>query len=237
MSIEEISEWAGRSSSYITKNKKAWCKNQLSKYAEYKLVRGGVIISKIINPCYNTSGRKEVEEKYYEYWGTENFKVDTNINCWRKMATGMKNQLAESTGTAYVGACRREDYGVAQKRRRREGKRGYCQYVFCKSIEGQAVPFTPEEEEIKKKLSAKYFSNREEEVIEMQALLSDYQKGGISKEEYMEAMTDMLITDKSWLGFQNSLEEAIGCDTDFFIEIIDNGIKIYELECVDDFDF
>ena len=56
-------------------------------------------------------------------------------------------------------------------------------------------------------------------------------------EEYMEAMTDMLITDKSWLGFQNSLEEAIGCDTDFFIEIIDNGIKIYELECVDDFDF
>ena len=229
MTIKELAEWSGRSEKYLSDSKKKWCQTILSNYADYELVRGGVNIKCIFNPIFQGSGFKEVQTKYLDYWGNENIKADTNTNCWQKMKDDMKNKITNSTGSKYVGQCRREDFGIAFKNRRREGKRGNCHYVYCKSINGQAVPFNDEELQIKKKLSEIYLCrNKEEDLIEMQALFRDYKNGDISEKVYLECIEAITVDNRDWNEFRYEFEKAIGCDTDFFIEIVEDGIKIQE---------
>lgn len=54
----------------------------------------------------------------------------------------------------------------------------------------------------------------------MQALLADFKRGDLSKEEYQEAITDLLETDYGWNTFQCELNKALNCYTDFRVELL-----------------
>lgn len=237
MTTQELAEWCGRSESYIKKNKKAWCKNNLTIYADYELYRGGVIITNIISPIFMSSGFQEVKDKYRKYWGYGDLAIDTNTSCWVKMSADMVNEIKYDTGRKYVGQCRREDYGVARKKNKYDGQKGYCHYIFCKSIDGEPALFTEEELEIKAKLSNLYLKSNEEDEAEKQALTAEYKRGEITEIEYAEAISNLIASDKGWLKFQEELEKAIGCETDFFIEVVDDAIKYAELESKEEFAF
>ena len=219
MTTAELAEWGNISLDYLQDRKKTWCQKQLSKYANYSLKRGGVEIIEIYNPIFMTSGKKEVQEKYLHYWGTENYLVDSNKECWEKMRSHLTNSLADSTGRSYVSQARVEDFGPAYKKKQRNGTKGYCHYIFCKIVDGIPQPFTEKEEEIRKELSKKYLCSREEEAYEMQALLRDFQNGNLSKEEYCSAVSETIATDKGWINFQTAFENAIGYCTDFKIKL------------------
>lgn len=237
MTTQELADWSGRSVKYLSDHKKRWCKTNLSKYAEYELTHGGVIITNIINPVFMSSGLQEVRKKYRKYWGYGDLAIDTNTSCWVKMSADMVNEIKYDTGRKYVGQCRREDYGVARKRNKYDGKKGSCHYIFCKSINGEPALFTEEELEIKSKLSKLYLKTDEEDEAEKQALTAEYKRGEINEEEYAEAISDLIANDKGWLKFQEELEKAIGCSTDFFIEVEDDAIKHIELNKEEGFDF
>ena len=230
MTTKELAEWSGRSESYLTKNKKQWCENNLNIYADYELCRGGVIITAIKNPVFLSSGLQEVRDKYRKYWGYDGLNIDTNTKCWMKMSEDMVNKLQYKTGRNYVSQCRREDYGVARKHKKYEGSKGYCHYIFCKSVDGQPVLFTEEELKIKAELSAIYLKSNEQDEIEKQALTAEYKRGELTHEEYAYAIAELISTDKGWTVFQEKLNEALGCDTDFFIEVIDDAIKHSDLD-------
>lgn len=221
MTTKELAEWSGASITSLEKNKKRWCEKNLSKYADYELKRGGVLIKKIYNSTvFIGSGFKEVSEKYETYYGHDDTKVDTLKNCWNKLEPHMNNKLTNSTGIAYVGKARVEDYGVARKKTKRSGKKGYCHYVFGKIIDDEFYPFTAEEEEIKRKIWNKYFNNLKIEVIEeQQALNWALKHKEITVTEYAEQMSMLLDKETNWIDFQNELEETIQARTDFRIQI------------------
>ena len=228
MTTKELAEWCNRSESYIIKNKKNWCEKNLTIYASYSLTRGGVIIKEIKNPIFLSSGLQEVREKYRKYWGYENLNVDTNTQCWIKLSKNMVNKIEFKTGRNYVCQCRREDYGVARKKNKYTGKRGYCHYIFCKSINDQPCPFTEEEIQIKNKLAQKYLKTNEQDEIEKQALTQEFIRGELSSEEYATIIAELTTNDRGWSIFQTELNKALGCETDFFIQIVDDAIKYVE---------
>lgn len=230
MTTKELADWANRSELYIQKNKKQWCDNNLSIYADYELCRGGVKITAIKNPVFLSSGLQEVRDKYRKYWGYGDLSIDTNTQCWVKLSADMVNKLQYETGRNYVSKCRREEYGVARKCNKYDGSKGYCHYIFCKSINGKPVLFTEEELKIKSDLSKQYLKSDEQDEMEKQALTADYKRGEISQEEYAESIANLISNDKGWVTFQEKLNEALGCETDFFIEVIDDAIKHQEFE-------
>ena len=235
MTTQELADWAGKSVKYLSDHKKKWCQANLDKYAVYELTHGGVIIKEIKTPVFITSGLQEVRERYRQYWGYNNLPIDTNTKCWRKLSLDMVNKVTYETGRRYVGQCRREDYGVARKTNKYTGSKGECHYIFCKSIDEQPVLFTEEELKIKAELWKKHMTNIDEaDAIERQALTKSYQKGEIDANEYAEAMAYINTHDRNWITFQIELEEALGCQTDFYIEIIDDAIKHKDLELKND---
>ena len=85
MTTQELANWSGKTLENLHNHKKKWCETQLVKYATFELVRGGVNIIQIINPIYETSGKKEVEKKFDKYWGHDDIKIDSGLNCWNKI--------------------------------------------------------------------------------------------------------------------------------------------------------
>lgn len=157
MSDEEMSVWCGKQLATYKKNRKRWAETKLINYAEFELVRGGINIISIKDPIYSSSGRKEVKEKFEPCWGYENFKVDTNKDCWNKLKQVLTNSLSDSTGLKYVSEAKCEQFGVAYKKQKREGTKGYCRYIFCKIIDGQPVPFSESDLIIRAELEKKIF--------------------------------------------------------------------------------
>lgn len=223
MTTEELAIWADKSPKYISKNKKSWCAKNLNEYAEYTLITGGVNILKIKNPYFQTSARKKVKAVYYNHFGyydSENdiwIHADTSKHCYEKIVKSEGDLgIKVETGAAYVGEARREDFGTAIKKNKREGKRGSCCFAFGKIIDNEFYFFTPEEEKIKKELAKKYFHDMKEELIEEQQKLNwGLKHKELSLEEYAEAMNDLLDNEVNWIDYQLALEEALGVKTDF----------------------
>lgn len=235
MSVAEIAEWSGRAVKYISDHKKKWCQKNLQNYADYELVHGGVNIIKIHKPIFQSSGLQEVRQKYLTYWGKDQMRIDSNKECWRKLSSHMTHELKNSTGYQYVSLCRREDFGVARKTNKYKGKKGSCRYVFCKKVNNEPVLFTEEEYRIKSELAKRYLKSTEENNVEMQALAKEYKNGEITAEEYAEVTSEIVSHDYGWIEFQTALEEAIGCETDFFIEIEEDVIIQMESGVYDPF--
>lgn len=220
MTTAEIAEWAGITPTNLEKNKKRWCDKNLGKYADYELKRGGVLIKEIYEPIFLGSGYKEVQNKYEDYFGHDNIKADTAKNCWNKLGPHMNNKIADTTGINYVGKARRQDYGTARKTSLRSGSKGRCHFVFGKIIDGEFYFFTEEEQQIKKELSKKYFSDLKTDAIEdQQALNWALKHKEISVEEYAIQMQEILDREVNWIDFQMEFEKQINAKTDFRIEL------------------
>ena len=201
MTTQELAEWAGKSAKYIADHKKKWCNTNLTKYAEYELIHGGVNIISIKQSIFITSGLQEVRDKWRQYWGYDNIPIDTNTKCWMKLSSEMVNEVKFETGRRYVGQCRRENYGVARKHNKYDGIKGHCNYIFCKSINDKPVLFTEEELKLKTELANKYLKSNEQEEAERQALTKEYRRGDISQEEYAEAMAELTANNRGWIEF------------------------------------
>lgn len=228
MTNEELAAWSGKSLNTITKNKRRWCENNLKPYAEYETARGGVKILEIINPYFLSSARQEVKQKYLEYYGhydeeaQEHIYADTAKNCWKKLKPHMTNlSIADSTGVAYAGTSRREDFGsVKGNNKGKPGRKGECHFVFGKVINNEFYHFTEEEENIKKQLFKKYFHDLKiEQAEKQQALTWGLKHKELTVEEYAQAMSELLDNDINWVDFQIALDKALGCHTDFRVEL------------------
>lgn len=230
MTNQELAEWAGLKEDYIRKHKKNWCNRQLVKYATYDVVRGGVNINSIIDPIYSSTGKTQVKKEFKNCWGTPNFRVDTCRNAARKMKkrlqeTGAKVSLSDNTIYSYVNDTKRCFYGVPKKR---EGIYGYSRWVMCKVIDGQATPFTEDEEELKKELMHKYLKNDCDKILDIQAAYVNLEKGDITPEEYSEVVNEIVERELGWEMFETEFTKAIGAPIDFQTELVDNIIKIIE---------
>lgn len=225
MSTDELAQWASLSTAHMTKNKKAWCEKHLKKYADFELVRGGIKILHIYHAVYETSGKKEVAKKYRSCWGNGTDLIDSNVNCWRKLKPDMINSLSDETGQKYVSEGRIDDYGIAIRNKKRDGRLGYCEYRLCKIIDNNAYLFTDEEEKKRQELRKKYLSNRAEEAEELQKFAKAYRDGEITQEEYAQIMVEWTTIDKGWMAFQKEFEDYLGHKIDWRIIIHDDIIK------------
>lgn len=226
MSNEEIINWAQISSNYFLRIRKSWCEKQLSKYAKYKLVKGGVEILEIIEPIYSSSAKREIEKVFPKCWGHDGYQIDTCKNACRKIIEKIGNKLdiAESTTYAYTSLTKRELYGVINKY---EGSIGESHWVFCKKINGEHYPFTEEEEKIKNELANKYLCTNKDKIITMKGLKSAYANGEITLDEYNEGIDELIDNEMGWLAFQEAFEKAIGCEVTFATYLQDNAIKLH----------
>lgn len=218
MSVKELAEWSGNKS--LAKNKKRWCQKHLVKYADYEDKYGGVIIIKIHQPVFFSSAYTEIKDKYYNYYGHDNIKVDTAKNCYRKLRPNMINQnIQEQTGAAYVGRARREDYGTAC-RDKRIGSKGFCHFVFGKLVDDDFEFFTEEEEKLKQQIFAEMYQKTSYDCEQQrQALTWALKHQEITQEEYIENMLQLIEEDTNWVDFQNKLEEKLNCRVGFRIMI------------------
>ena len=68
MTNREMAEWFGCSMTTFTRNRPNWVK-RLDEYCDYKLVRGGVVISNIRLSCYiKNKNYKIVQDNFSKYW-------------------------------------------------------------------------------------------------------------------------------------------------------------------------
>ena len=222
MATKELAEWGGVSEKYLLSQKKRWCVNTLSKYAKYEIVKGGVTILEIMQPVFQSKVKKQVEKHFDECWGNKDFKADT---C-RNVANKLKKLItadAVSDQTLYTYTCltKREFYGVPKCY---NGKYGDCHYIFCKKINGEALPFTEQEEKIRKTLFKIYLEGAEQQVLDLQAVKESYKNKEITEEEYLNAIEGIMENDCGWTLFVTRLEETLGCEVGFATLIRQNGI-------------
>lgn len=239
MSTEELAEWADVSAAYLKNKKAAWCQKQLSRHAEYELKRGGVEILKIFQDTYMSSGRKEIHQKYYDYWGNGVDKVDTNKNCWEKLSPHLQMNISYDSGYSALCSCRREDYGGPRKGKRFTGTKGSCYYVYCKREGNVLSLFSEEELKLKKELQQKYLKTDTQKVEEQVIIYNLWKKGEITQEEYDIKFQEILEQKNNWLTFQNAFEEELGCLTDYGILLVDYEKSAWEVKPVkeDAFEF
>ena len=229
MSTQDLANWAQLSSGYLSKKKKAWCEKQLYKYARYRLVTGGVEILEIYEPVYHSSAKKDVEKHFMKCFGTKDFKADQCKSVCEKIKDKL-NVLTVSDETYYSYTCqtKREWFGVPKKR---EGTHGYCQFVYCKVVNDEFVPFTEEEDKIRKELIKKYFNKEhEEDVFTVQAAKKAYKRKEITKEELYEIIEQVSDNEIDWIGFTAEFEKTIKARTAFATLIVEDGVKLYALK-------
>lgn len=211
ISDEEMADWCNKDIANYKKHRSRWSKTVLKKFAEYELVKGGVKILKIYDPIFNPSLRQEVGKTWRDCWGYDGNDLDTNIDCWRKL----KPQLTHSTnndktGAGYVSYWKCEGYGVANKKKRREGRFGYCHYVFCVIVNGKPQEFSDADQEEKARLEEQYLNpTYKEQKYEMRALYADYKRGELTQEEYEASLNDIVEMDLGWKKFEETFDNYL----------------------------
>lgn len=212
MSDTDMAKWCNKELAAFKKNKSRWSKNTLSKYAEFSIIKGqGYEITKIYEPIFSASARKEVGEKWFEHWGYNGNLIDSNTACWYKLKPYMENKdIKDKTGIAYISYWKCEDFGVARKGKKREGKKGRCHYTFCVIVNGIPTAFD-EEDCMKKAELEKIYLNPtyKEQKYEIRAIYSEYQRGEISKEEYEETLNEIVEQDLGWNKFEVAFNEYL----------------------------
>lgn len=216
MKNKELAQWFGVSEKHYSNYRQEKLKD-LEFYADFDIVRGGVDIKKLKQKDteYVKNGStayKLVYNSVNKEWDKSG--LDTCSNVSDKIYKKYKDELgiAESTTYKYTCVSRTELYGVPFSET--GGKIGDCFYLWCKkevTEDGKPVytMFTPEEQEIKKKLMKKYFSTDVEKEILVAEMV---EMGEISKEQAYDMLCEMKNLNRAGFNaFRTELEVAIGC--------------------------
>lgn len=123
----------------------------------------------------------------------------------------MKHEVELSNNSLYVYTCRsrNELYG---KPFAEGGTNGSCYYLWCKKEYDEngekLVPFTDEEQAIKKALMEKYFGDTTEKALIVREM---YERGEISESQGFKLLMNMNnMTDDGYKGFLKELRSVIG---------------------------
>ena len=230
MTRDELAEWSGLTVAYIKKQKTKWCSNKLSKYAKFNMVRNGVEITEIIEPVYSNKPKLQVQKKFYDNFGGKDphFKADTCMNAAKKIQEQLSPPDLISFNTTYSYTCevKREGWGVPKIK---SGKLGESQWVYCKiGPNGEGVPFTDEENEIRCQLIVKYVKGDAKKIQDIIAADDALNKKEITLEEYNQITSEIARRECGWDIFQKKFQEAIKCRCGFRTQLIDDGVKWHE---------
>ena len=213
MTSKEIAEWFGLSYGAYRNSKKEKL-GELSDYADFDEIYGGVLIKKIRGGgSYLKEGRKQKEivfNAFDEEWNENG--LDTCSNVAIKIYDKHKNELkiAENTTYNYTIEARNEKYG---KPFGADGKLGNCRYIWVKASDqpdGTKLLelFNEEEEKIKKELMNKYFSTDAEKEVMVAEMVN---RGELTKAEAYDTLVEMKhLNNAGFMAFKNELEERIG---------------------------
>lgn len=207
----ELAKWFGISLSTY-KNQKAKKLEELKNFAEFKIEKGKVVITKVLNPIYTKQSSKAyqlIRSKIDECWNEDGLDSCKRVGEQVKEELKKELSLAPSTVYNYTRKGRNELYGVPFKER---GAIGSCTYLWCKK-EGDGVNtqyrrLTKEEEQIKQDLLKKYFGNATEKQVIVKAMV---EAGEIQKEEAWEVLEELTNMKDNFMPFLGELQEKLQC--------------------------
>lgn len=213
MSNKELADWFGISQGYFSreKNKKLEELKLFAKFEEIGNKTKKIKILEIYEPVYSKKGSENFQEIYNSI--DEAWNKDGLDSCRRVSEAIMEKKqlpIAQSTAERYTAKGRNLLYG---KPFEYSGTLGRCTYVLCKK-EGEGIQthyarFTPEEEEIKKKLIQKYFGDVSEKTIIVQGMV---QMGEIKKEEAWDVLQQLTsLRGNNFLMFLAQLQSIVHC--------------------------
>lgn len=131
----ELAKWFGISLSTY-KNQKAKKLEELKNFAEFKIEKGKVVITKVLNPIYTKQSSKAyqlIRSKIDECWSEDGLDSCKRVGEQVKEELKKELSLAPSTVYNYTRKGRNELYGVPFKER---GAIGSCTYLWCKKERG-----------------------------------------------------------------------------------------------------
>lgn len=205
MTNREMAEWFGCSLTTFTRNRPNWVK-RLDDYCDYKLVRGGVIISNIRLFCYiKNKNYKIIQDNFSKYW--KGGQLDTAKHVGTQIYDDFHKELniGERTTVLYVGQERRVRYGRPFGA---PGTKGDCVYIWCtKDDNGVPIYLTEDEERIKKELLKKYFGTADEKSLLVKQMI---QEGQIKKSEAWEYYEEITQMDKYFKVFLDEFYNMTG---------------------------
>lgn len=213
MSDEDMADWCDKDLKNFKAHKSRWSSTQLIKFCEFEIIKGkGYNITKIMDPIYHSSAKKEVKDKWYNYWGYNGNKLDSNKECFLKLkASGLTNPISDSAGFCYTSGSKCEGFGSARRNcKKRRGTRGYCKYTYCIIVNGVPQHFDDSDYHVKSELEDKYLGTTyKEQKYEMHALYSEYKRGELTKEEYEESLDFLVEFDLGWNEYEQAFNEYL----------------------------
>lgn len=206
MTSKELAEWFNVTPKSFT-NSRLKKLEILKEYADYEVIRGGVIINKIYEPAFVKKSSKNyeiVKNAFEEVWNDNG--IDTCKNVSDKISKAHKNELTIQGSTAYnyTRASRNELYG---KPFISFGSKGSCQYIWAKETEDGYVPFNEEEKAIYDKLKVEYFGDATEKQIFVNEMV---EKGECLPQDAWDILTEMTVGKHGgFLAFKSRLEQEL----------------------------
>lgn len=208
----EMAKWFGiAASSYSCQKAKKL--EELKNFAEFKIEKGKVVITKVLNPIYTKQSSKAyqlIRSKIDECWNEDG--LDSCKRVGKQIQKELKNELSvvESTVYTYTRRGRNELYGVPFQN---NGTIGSCTYLWCKKegdgIDTKYSKFTKEEEEIKDNLLKKYFGNTTEKQIIVQEMIDANE---IKEEDAWSVLKELTnLTKANFKEFLDELQEKLQC--------------------------
>lgn len=184
----------------------------LEEYAEFKIQRGKINITKVLDPGpyelprIRNSAKRITHEAFPKMWR----EYDTCVRCATEIKTTHQLPNKVKTIAGYVGQERMEAYGSPIADKKSKGTKGKCHYVWAKNIKGiEFHPMTAEEQKYYNQVIDEVYGHRNEkkEIAERNLIRDAYKKGAISKEDY-DAIRDEW-DEKEWNMWQQVLSIMI----------------------------
>lgn len=206
----QLAEWFGIADCTFRHSKKKRLE-ELRNFAEFYEEKGKIVITKVLVEEYSKGQRpiEFIESKVDEIWSPTG--LDSCSRVSKAICAKYPNDItiANSTAYAYTRECRNILYG---KPFQNEGKLGHCEYLWCKKFgqdeDAVYVPFTPEEELIKKDLILKYFGTASEKQIFVEGMIL---KGEITREEAWDVLSELTgMSEYTFYSFLRDLGAAVG---------------------------
>lgn len=213
MTNQELADWFGIKLNTLKQHKKKKLE-ALKYYADFEEVYGGVNIINIKKEAFNKKDNiiREVYKQGFEELMNKN-EIDTvsNINekIFEKYSEKLPTLKSPESGYHYAIEVRNANYGIPFKE---VGSLGRCYYLWCKvnktENEIYFVPFTEEEEQIKKRLLKQFFGTDEEKDILIAQMVDS---GEITEAEAYRLTREYRgLNNTGFMGFLKALESVIG---------------------------